>query len=128
MPILETLQSKLNAVKAQFDKKDRSLKPYRLARNEGNLVEELSYWRLASDCVLLKNGKAEFAFEITIPSLAMNDVSQVNALHHQLTMLLRNAVPEGERLRLMVEVGAMRPDSLEAYARLKFCFTNTFHW
>jgi len=75
--------------------------------------------RLTDDCVLLKNGKAEFGYEIVIPSLAMNDVSQVNSLHHQLTMLLRNAVPEGERLRLMVEVGAMRPDSLEAYARLK---------
>ena len=119
MSLLETLQSKLNAVKAQFSKQDTFLKPYNLARNEGNLVEELPYWRLASDCVLLKNGKAEFGFEITIPSLAMNDVSQVNNLHHQLTMLLRNAVPEGERLRLTVEVGAMRPDTLEQYARLR---------
>ena len=119
MSILETLQSKLHAVRTKFGSQDTFLKPYSLARNEGNLVEELSYWRLASDCVLLKNGKAEFGFEITIPSLTMNDVSQVNALHHQLTMLLRNAVPEGERLRLMVEVGAMRPDRLETYARLK---------
>ena len=119
MSILETLQSKLQLVKAKLGTQDTFLKPYSLARNEGNLVEELPYWRLTDNCVLLKNGKAEFGYEIVIPSLAMNDVSQVNALHHQLTMLLRNAVPENARLRLMVEVGAMRPDRLEAYARLR---------
>ena len=84
-------------------------------RREVPLSSALPYWEIRSGVVFLATGQAEVGLEVRLPATALWPEGEVLALYNSVLPLLRFAVPEGERLRLHVEVGPLRRHLLEAY-------------
>ncbi len=77
----------------------------RFTRDEDSLTAELPYWAIRDGLVLLANGTYEVAVEAALPPTTLWSHEAVNSLNVQIRTLLRHAVPDGERLRVMLEVG-----------------------
>jgi conjugal transfer ATP-binding protein TraC len=90
----------------------------RLSRDEASLVAELPYWEVHDGVVVLRDGTYEVGVEFELPSNALAPVEAVNHLARQVRVLLRHAVPEGERLRLLVEAGPQRSSLADAYGAM----------
>lgn len=76
-----------------------------LSRDQDSLTAELPYWVIRDGLVLLADGTYEVGVEAQLPTSSLWTAEAVNALNMQIRTLLRHAVPEGERLRVMIEVG-----------------------
>jgi hypothetical protein len=85
---------------------------------QASLTELLPYWELRDELVVLNNGLCEFGIEICMPSTSLTPEAALRQLHAGLQTTLRHAVPEGERLRLYVEIAPLHPDVLDRYQQL----------
>lgn len=88
-----------------------------LGLSKASLTEALPYWEIKNGVVYLHSGQAEVGVEITLPSTTLRHEGELLRLHGALQNLLRHGVPEGERLRLLVEVGPLRRRLLEFYSQ-----------
>ncbi len=77
----------------------------RSAHDQDSLTAELPYWVIRDSLVLLADGTYEIAVEAQLPASSLWTAEAVTYLNSQIRTLLRHAVPEGERLRVVVEVG-----------------------
>ena len=82
----------------------------------GNLLLELPLWEVLEGTVINQNGSAEIGVRLTPPaSLTQND-EDLERLKRGLQSLLRDLVPQGERLRLTVHC---RPGGLGTLQRYR---------
>jgi conjugal transfer ATP-binding protein TraC len=84
---------------------------------QASLTEILPYWEIKNGIVYLYSGQAEVGLELRLPATTLAPDGELLRLHHALMSALHHAVPEGERLRLYVEVAPLRRRLLDAYAR-----------
>lgn len=74
-------------------------------RDQDSLTAELPYWVIRDGLVLLADGTYEVGVEASLPATTLWSSDAVHVFNAQIRSLLRHAVPDGERLRVMVEVG-----------------------
>ncbi len=89
----------------------------KLAIDEGSLTRALPYWTVRDGVVVLADGTYEFGVLADLPATEAWDSPRLTALVGQLQLLLNHAVPEGERLRVVVETHADAGDLLRAYGK-----------
>ena len=77
--------------------------PSMLQKDEASLVDTLPYWEIRDGVVVLQNGVLEVGLEINLPSTLLSPASTLEALHTTIVGLLRNLIPQKERLRLSIE-------------------------
>lgn len=82
----------------------------------GNLTRELPYWSVRDGAVVLRDGTYRLGFELTLPGTELWDAAQVSRSNDQVRALLNAAVPEGECLRILLEVHDDCRETLRAYA------------
>jgi len=82
----------------------------------GNLTRELPYWTVRDGAVVLRDGSYRLGFELTLPGTEVWDTAQLSRCNDHLRALLNAAVPEGECLRILLEVHDDCRDALRAYA------------
>ncbi|HEX4834811.1 MAG TPA: TraC family protein, partial [bacterium] len=82
----------------------------------GNLTRELPYWAIRDGAVVLRDGSYRIGFEITLPGTEVWDAAQLARSNDSLRTLLNTAVPEGECLRILLEVHTDYTEILRAYA------------
>jgi hypothetical protein len=82
----------------------------------GNLTRELPYWTVRDGAVVLRDGTYRLGFELILPGTELWDAAQVARTNDQLRALLAAAVPEGECLRVLLEVHRDCRAVLDAYA------------
>jgi len=82
----------------------------------GSLTRELPYWTVRDGAVVLRDGSYRVGFEVTLPGTEVWDASQLARSNDHLRTLLNAAVPEGECLRIVLEVHGDYADVLRAYA------------
>lgn len=87
----------------------------KLAVDEGSFTRALPYWGIQDGVVILADGSYEFGVVGDLPATEAWDSSRLAALAGQLQLLLNHAVPEGERLRVVLEAHADNADLLRAY-------------
>ncbi len=86
-----------------------------LRKDEASFVDALPYWEIEDGAVVLEDGVLEVGLEVQLPSTLLSATSTVESLHGSIVGLLRNVVPQKERLRLLVEAAPMRAGVLERY-------------
>ncbi len=82
----------------------------------GNLTRELPYWAIRDGAVVLRDGTYRLGFEVTLPGTEVWDAAQLARSNDRLRTLLTAAVPEGECLRVLLEVHSDYTGMLRAYA------------
>ncbi len=82
----------------------------------GNLTRELPYWTIRDGAVVLRDGSYRLGFEVTLPGTEVWDAAQLARSNDRLRTLLNAAVPEGECLRVLLEVHTDYTEMLRAYA------------
>jgi conjugal transfer ATP-binding protein TraC len=82
----------------------------------GNLTRELPYWSVRDGVVVLRDGSYRLGFELTLPGTELWDAVQLARSNEQVRALLNAAVPEGECLRVLLEVHGDCRSRLRAYA------------
>jgi len=82
----------------------------------GDLTRELPYWTIRDGAVVLRDGSYRLGFEVTLPGTEVWDAAQLSACNDRLRTLISAAVPEGECVRIFVEVHADYSEMLRAYA------------
>ncbi len=81
----------------------------------GNLLNELPFWEVLDGTVITQNGVAEIGVRLEPrPSLTQSE-EDLERLKRGLQSILRELVPQGERLRLMVQCRPGGLETLEAY-------------
>ncbi|HET9002127.1 MAG TPA: TraC family protein [bacterium] len=83
---------------------------------QGDLTRELPYWSIRDGAVVLRDGSYRLGFEITPPGTEVWDAAQLVACNERLRLLVGTAVPEGECLRILLEVHTDYADMLRLYA------------
>ncbi|HEX2864280.1 MAG TPA: ATP-binding protein [Deinococcales bacterium] len=81
---------------------------------EASLTEALDLWTLEGGLVVLADGRIESALELELPSLSLAGDGAHAALGTAYRALLRQGVPQGERLRLILEVNPARETAIRA--------------
>ena len=81
----------------------------------GDLTRELPYWVIRDGTVVLRDGSYRLGFEVTLPGTEVWDASQLTACNDRLRTLMGAAVPEGECLRILLEVHTDYTELLRAY-------------
>jgi conjugal transfer ATP-binding protein TraC len=89
----------------------------RLREDEGSLVSELPYWTVLDGIVVLRDGTYEVGVGFELPATTLWPTQVVNHLARQVRLMLHHAVPEGERLRLVVEAGPEKGEVVERFER-----------
>ena len=89
--------------------------PSLLQKDEASLVDTLPYWEIRDGVVVLDSGVLEVGLEVQLPSTLLSPTSTLEALHMTIVGLLRNLIPQKERLRLSVEAAPLRGEVLERY-------------
>jgi conjugal transfer ATP-binding protein TraC len=82
----------------------------------GNLTRELRYWTIRDGAVVLDDGSYRLGFEVALPGTEVWDAAQLVACNERLRLLIGTAVPEGECLRILVEVHGDYTDLLREFA------------
>lgn len=82
----------------------------------GNLTRELPYWTVRDQAIVLRDGSYRLGFELSLPGTELWDAAQLARSNDHLRALLSAAVPEGECLRILLEVHDDCRDVLRAYA------------
>ena len=80
-----------------------------------DLAKVLPYWEIKNGIVFLTTGQCEVGLELRLPATTFASEDDLLSFHSALLTVLRFAVPEGERMRLLVEVAPLRQRLLEAY-------------
>ncbi len=81
----------------------------------GNLLNELPFWEVLDGTVINQNGTAEIGVRLEPrPSLTQSE-DDLERLKRGVQSILRELVPQGERLRLMVQCRPGGLETLEAY-------------
>jgi conjugal transfer ATP-binding protein TraC len=88
----------------------------KLAVDEGSLTRALPYWGIQDGVVILADGTYELGVAAELPATETWDTGRVVALVGQVQLLLNHAVPEGERLRVVVEAHGADANGLRTYA------------
>ena len=83
---------------------------------QGDLTRELPYWTIRDGSVVLRDGSYRLGFEVTLPGTEVWDASQLVVCNERLRALVGTAVPEGECLRILLEVHTDYTDLLRTYA------------
>lgn len=83
---------------------------------QGDLTRELPYWTIRDGAVVLRDGSYRLGFEVTLPGTEVWDATQLAACNERLRLLVGAAVPEGECLRILLEIHSDYTDLLRAYA------------
>jgi conjugal transfer ATP-binding protein TraC len=86
--------------------------PLALRKDEAPFAQILPYWEIRDGVVVLENGVMEVGLELNLPATLLAPEASLEALHAAVTGLLRDAVPQQERLRLSVEVAPLRAEVL----------------
>ena len=86
------------------------------AETWGDLTRELPYWTIRDGAVVLRDGSYRLGFEVTLPGTEVWDAAQLSACNDRLRTLIGAAVPEGECVRIYVEVHADYSEMLRAFA------------
>lgn len=86
--------------------------------DEARLAEALPYWEIEGGTVALVERTLEVGLEFQLPSTLLSAASALEGLHRVVVGLLRNAVAQRERLRLLIEAAPLRAERLEGYRRL----------
>ena len=84
----------------------------------GNLTRELPYWTVRDGAVVLRDGSYRLGFDLTLPGTELWDAAQLSRCNDQLRSLLNAALPEGECLRVLLEVHDDCRDVLRAHAEV----------
>ena len=84
-----------------------------------DLTKVLPYWEIHDGIVFLSTGQCEVGLELRLPVTTFASDEQLLSLHRALLTVLRFAVPEGERLRLMIEIAPLRKKLLERYQQIQ---------
>ncbi|TMI76785.1 MAG: hypothetical protein E6H04_14755, partial [Bacillati bacterium ANGP1] len=82
----------------------------------GDLTRELPYWTIRDGAVVLRDGSYRLGFDVTLPGTEVWDAAQLAACNERLRILIGTAVPEGECLRMLLEIHPDYTDLLRAYA------------
>jgi len=82
----------------------------------GSLTRELPYWTVRDGAVVLRDGSYRIGFDATLPGTETWDSAQLARSNDHLRTLLTAAVPEGECLRIVLEVHTDYAETLRAYA------------
>lgn len=82
----------------------------------GNLTRELPYWTVRDGTVVLRDGSYRLGFEVTVPGTEVWDAAHLTRSNDRLRTLLGAAVPEGECLRILLEVHSDYTETLREYA------------
>jgi conjugal transfer ATP-binding protein TraC len=83
---------------------------------QGDLTRELPYWTIRDGAVVLRDGSYRLGFEVTLPGTEVWDATQLAACNERLRLLVGAAVPEGECLRILLEIHPDYTELLRAYA------------
>ncbi len=83
--------------------------------SHGDLTRELPYWTIRDGAVVLRDGSYRLGFEVTLPGTEVWDAVRLTACNERLRLLVGAAVPEGECLRVLLEIHADYEDTLRAY-------------
>ena len=89
--------------------------PSLLQKDEASLVDTLPYWEIRDGVVVLQSGVLEVGLEISLPNTLLSPASRPETLHATIVGLLRNLIPQKERLRLAIEATPLRGRLLEHY-------------
>jgi hypothetical protein len=82
----------------------------------GSLTRELPYWTVRDGAVILRDGSYRIGFEASLPGTETWDGAQLALSNDHLRTLLNAAVPEGECLRIILEVHSDYTEMLRDYA------------
>jgi conjugal transfer ATP-binding protein TraC len=80
-----------------------------------SLLEALPYWELHDGVMFLADGRIEIGVEVKFPPAMFLTDGGLEMVFRQLKNVIRNAVPQGQRLRLVVEVGPPGKSAVAAY-------------
>jgi len=84
---------------------------------EDSLTALLPYWEIQDGLMVLGNGQAEVGVRIDLAPTLFVPTAYIEGLVGTIKSLLRSAVPEETRARLIVEVAPSDPERVEAYGR-----------
>lgn len=82
-----------------------------------NLVDTLPYWELVNGVMFLADGRVEIGAEVNFPPAMFLTSGGLEMMMRQLKNVIRNAVPQGQRLRLMIEVTPSGTQAIAPYRR-----------
>lgn len=82
---------------------------------DASLTEQLPYWALRDGAMLLADGRLEVGLEVRVPSTTLGDEDVWVRMHRAFAAALRHGVPQGERLRVLLEVAPSRLETVETY-------------
>src|SRR5215471_8196379 len=82
----------------------------------GDLTRELPYWTIREGVVVLRDGSYRLGFEVTLPGTEVWDAIRLTACNERLRLLLGAAVPEGECLRILLEIHTDYEETLRSYS------------
>lgn len=80
-----------------------------------SLLDMLPYWDLRDGTMFLADGRMEVGAEVQFPPALFLSPGGIEMVLRQLKSVLRNAVPQGQRMRLTVEVGPVGVDGIAPY-------------
>ncbi|WP_102128481.1 ATP-binding protein [Deinococcus planocerae] len=80
-----------------------------------SLLDALPYWDLRGGTMFLADGRMEVGVEVQFPPALFLTGGGLELVLRQLKGVLRNAVPQGQRLRLTVEVGPVGAAGIAPY-------------
>ena len=84
----------------------------------GNLLNELPFWEVIDGTMLNANGIAEVGVRLQMKPSLTQKPEQLETLKRGLQTVLRELVPQGQRLRLLVQCRPASNAKLEAYRAL----------
>jgi hypothetical protein len=82
----------------------------------GNLTRQLPYWAVRDGAVVLRDGSYRLGFDLILPGTEVWDASRLSRSNDHLRVLLNAALPEGECLRVLLEVHDDCREILRAYS------------
>ncbi len=88
-----------------------------LTRDEASFAEQLPFHDILDGVVFLNNGQVEVGVEIRSINTLLLSSAELDSLNATLTNVLRHAVPQDERMRLLIEATPMRRSILQRYQK-----------
>ena len=88
-----------------------------LTRDEASFAEQLPFHDILDGVVFLNNGQVEVGVEIRSINTLLLSSAELDSLNATLTNVLRHAVPQDERMRLLIEATPMRQSILQRYQK-----------
>jgi conjugal transfer ATP-binding protein TraC len=85
-------------------------------RTTKSITELLPYWDIHDGVMFLSDGRMEFGVEVKFPPALFLTEGGLEMVFRQMKSAIRNAIPEGQRLRLICEVCPIGPDPIDRYA------------